>query len=59
MNPFRPKKKVGQIYINIPGEGSIAVEAYAAEPGNLNPALKAARKAFFRAYKKMREAPKK
>jgi hypothetical protein len=55
MNPFRPKKKVGQIYINIPGEGCFSVESYASAPTNLNPALKAARKAFWKAYKKMRE----
>lgn len=55
MNPFRPKKKVGQIYINIPGYASFSVESNGREPGNINPALKVAWKAFWKAYKKMRE----
>lgn len=50
---FRPRKKLGQIYINIPGMGSMAVEELPDKVGTMRPALEAARKAFLEAYKKL------
>ena len=43
---FRPKKKIGQIYVNIPGRGRFYVQAEGADPTCLDAALVAAGKAF-------------
>ena len=50
---FRPKKKVGQIYVNIPGSGTIWVECDPEDPTGLNPALDAAIKLFFVEHDKL------
>ena len=48
---FRPKKKVGQIYINIPGVGSMSVEAIPERADNLNEVLLKTRDEFCKAYR--------
>lgn len=51
MKKFIGKKKIGQIYINIPDIGSFSMEEHRDSVGNLTSALTAAREEFWRVYK--------
>lgn len=54
---FRPKKKVGQIYINIPGNATIWAECDPEDPKSLNPVLDATIKFFFEEQDKFMRKP--
>ena len=54
---FLPKKGVGQIYVNIPGDSTIWVECDPEDPKSLNPVLDATIKFFLEQHHKLTGKP--